>query len=69
MRYVWTNDGEAPRRPYTIVGKDEVKPVTNWPENFAVGDHWSRTPDDRCDTWEVIKDEETKHLLIVPERK
>ena len=64
VRYVWT-DGDAPRKPYTIVAADSAKPMKDYPEDFLVGSHWSCTPRDRCVEWVLQRDEETNNLLIV----
>jgi hypothetical protein len=66
VRYVWRINDEAPRKPYTIVDKESVKPVEEFPEDFLVGDHWSKTPADRCTEWELKKDESTNYLMVVP---
>jgi hypothetical protein len=66
MRYVFKDISNGPRRPYAIVDINAVELVKDWPEDFFVTDHWSRTPPDRCDEWSLSKDENTGHFLIVP---
>jgi hypothetical protein len=66
MRYVFSEDSEVPRRPYAIVEMDGVELVADWPEDFVVGGHWSRTPEDRCEQWALSKSKKTGHLLIIP---
>jgi hypothetical protein len=66
VRYVWPPDGEQPRRPFAIVKLGAVELVKKFSEDFSVGGHWSRTPDDRCDEWTLEKDGETGNLVIKP---
>ena len=53
IRYIAAADGDQPRKPYTIVDKTRVSPVLEYQEAFLVAGHWSATPDDRCDEWEI----------------
>ena len=65
VRYVWRKQDDAPRKPYTIVGVKRVEPIKDFPEDFYIGDHYSATPDDRCNDWGWVRDEETGHLIVV----
>ncbi len=64
MRYVIKEGNDPPRHPFAIARMDWVKPVKEFPEDFSIGDHWSATPDDRCEEWKV--EERGDLLFIVP---
>lgn len=64
VRYVWKEEDDSPRKPYSIVAMKDTELVDNFPESFVVGGHWSATPEDRCDEW-VLKWEDGR-LMIIP---
>ncbi len=58
VRYVWPEDGDVPRKPYTIADASQVYLVTKFPEDFTIGGGYSATPDDRLkneEEWMVEK--------------
>ena len=72
-RYVWKPDYETPRHPFAIVDMKAVevygKDDDEWPEDFYIGDHWSRTPPDRCKEWERVKQNDGSYLIVPIQKK
>ena len=64
VRYVVKHEDSVPQKPYTVVDKDVVKPIEDWPEDFFVCGGWSASPDDRCESWKLVK--ENGLLMVVP---
>lgn len=62
IRYVMKQD-ESPRRPYTIVAADQLRLVTEFPEDFFMAGHWSATPNDRTEIWDLKREQD--RILVV----
>jgi hypothetical protein len=65
VRYVFPEDGESPRKPYTIVEMRLASAVVDFPDNFFVAGNWSASPVDRCPAWKLNR--EGKYLFVVPD--
>lgn len=63
-RYVFKDNFDAPRHPYTVVDMTVVELVKDWPDKFYIGGHWSRSPEDRCDEWNLQY--EDGKIMILP---
>ena len=71
IRYVTRKDDGAvaiPHHPFAITSIERVELVTDWDEDFNVCGHWSATPDDRCELWELTVDKATGNLMITPQK-
>lgn len=72
VRYTVKKDDEVPKKPYTIVDRNIVEPITEYPEDFSVMGHWSATPKDRVVEW-VLEEwfiaDGMRLLRVVPKKE